>query len=127
MSAPSQQQGFSTVELLISLFIAAAFIATGFQLFFVVIEDGNETRLRSRAGNVAYETLRRYSASAPIPCSTAPGTQTLSIPTSELPAAEGEVTYSCPYGAGARTTRVNVSIEYGDKPELVEASLDVTR
>lgn len=127
MSVSGLQQGFSTVELLISLFIAAAFIATGFQLFFVVINDGNETRLRSRAGNIAYEKLRQYDATAPVPCSTSHGTQTLDIPAADLPAASGQVTFTCPYGINAKTTRVNVSIEYGDKPEIVEASLDVTR
>lgn len=112
MSYPARiEQGFSAVELLISLFIAATFIFMGYQLFSVVLKDGNVARLRSRAGNVAYENLQRYAANATAPCTVlAPITPS---PPTDLPAASVSVTYSCPYGTASKTTRVEAVVTYG--------------
>ena len=68
MNSRSQQSGFTAVELLITLFVAAAFIVAGYQLFNIVMKDGGETRAESRAGNVAYDYLRRYTDAATNPC-----------------------------------------------------------
>ncbi len=105
------EQGFSAIELLISLFIAAAFIFTGYQLFSVVMKDGNTARLRSRAGNVAYENLQKYSPSTTAPC-TALSSASPTAP-SDLPAATISVTFSCPYGTASSTTRIQVVVSYG--------------
>jgi prepilin-type N-terminal cleavage/methylation domain-containing protein len=66
----SSQAGFSAVELLITLFIAAAFVATGYQLYSVIIQDGEAAREQAKASNIAYDNLRRYSPQATSPCST---------------------------------------------------------
>ena len=127
MTRPSKTQGFSTVELLISLFIAAAFIGTGFQLFSAITKDSNEARLRAKATSIANTQLQKSLNAAPVPCvATAPGAGT-AIPTSDLPQATYTVGYSCPYGAAAKTTRVTVAVTYGQTPQTVEAVLDVTR
>src|SRR4051812_9883166 len=107
----SQSEGFSTVELLISLFVAAAFIATAFQLFGVVVNDSNAARLRSRASNIAYENLRQYAGSIGTVCSPAPASATPAAP-SDLPLATITVSYSCPYGNSSKTTRVKVTVNY---------------
>ena len=97
------QQGFSAVELLITLFIAAAFIATGYQLYSVIIKDGSEARTRASASTIAYDALRRYSAQAASPCSSL-------TPSASLPANSGlqnasiSVSITCPYSAGAATS-----------------------
>lgn len=117
------QQGFSTVELLIALFIAAAFIATAFELFSVVMNDGNETRLRARAGNIAHDNIRRNSDKATIPCSTSPVPET-QLP-SDLPQLSIEMAFSCPYGENSRVTRITATVQYGQNAETVEESLDV--
>ena len=49
--------GFSTVELLVSLFVAAIFLATGYELYSMIIHDGGESRAQARASNAAYEYL----------------------------------------------------------------------
>ena len=51
------QTGFSTVELLVSLFVAAIFLATGYELYSMIIHDGGESRAQARASNAAYEYL----------------------------------------------------------------------
>ena len=127
MSQTTKEQGFSTVELLISLFIAAAFIATGFQLFSAVTNNSNEARLRSKAATIANEHLQKRAAAAPVPCVVQSPATNVAIPTSDLPQANYDVTYTCPYGAGARTTRVTIIVEYGNNTETIRAAIDVTR
>jgi prepilin-type N-terminal cleavage/methylation domain-containing protein len=107
----SREQGFSAIELMIALFIAATFIFTGYQLFSVVIQDGNVARLRSRAGNVAYENLQKYSPSTTAPC-TALSSVNPAAPT-DLPAATVTVSFSCPYGTASNTSRVQAVVSYG--------------
>jgi len=62
-----QDSGFTAVELLITLFVAAAFLIAAYQLFNLVVKDGGSTRAESRAANVAYDYLRQYAASSPAP------------------------------------------------------------
>lgn len=119
-------EGFSTVELLISLFVAAAFIATGFQLFGVVVNDSNAARLRSRASNIAYENLRQYSSAVGAVCSPVPSNVTPTAP-SDLPLATITVSYSCPYGNSSKTTRIKVTVNYNASADVVEEALDVTK
>jgi prepilin-type N-terminal cleavage/methylation domain-containing protein len=107
----SREQGFSAIELMIALFIAATFIFTGYQLFSVVIQDGNVARLRSRAGNVAYENLQKYSPNTTAPC-TALSSVTPAAPT-DLPAATVTVSFSCPYGTTSNTSRIQAVVSYG--------------
>lgn len=127
MSHSVKEQGFSTVELLISLFIAAAFIGTGFQLFSAVTKDSNEARLRATASSKANTYLQESVGGATIPCVVVPPGAATNIPTSDLPQASYTVGYSCPYGVGAQTTRVTVAVTYGSDPQTVQAVLDVTR
>ena len=127
MSVRNQkQQGFSTVELLISLFIAAAFLVAGFQLFSVATKNSNEARLRAKAGSIASETIQARMYAANTPCSPTPAAATIAIPSSDLPQASAAVTYSCPYGNTSGTTRVSVVVTYGPSALKVEESLDVS-
>ncbi len=125
MSRPRISEGFTTIELLISLFVAAAFIATAFQLFSVVVQDSNDSRLRSRAGNIAYENIRLYSSLATNPCTTV-SSVTPAAP-ADLPRAVITVSFSCPYGTSSRTSRIKVSVNYNASQPIVEEALDVIR
>ena len=40
-------QGFTTIELLVTLFIAAAFLASGYQLYSVILQDGGDARAQA--------------------------------------------------------------------------------
>jgi Tfp pilus assembly protein PilV len=121
------QSGFSAVELLITLFIAAAFIATCYQLYAIIIKTGGETRSRAKASNIAYDAIRRYANQATNPCTTVTPTPTPSIPSgSGLPAASITVTITCPYGIGTTTGKIRVSVKYGTPQEEVVHALFVT-
>ena len=52
MNHQSNQSGFTAVELLITLFIAVAFIATGYQLYTAILKDSAETRNQANASNI---------------------------------------------------------------------------
>lgn len=121
----SQQEGFSAVELLITLFIAVAFITTGYQLYSIVINDGGEVRARTRASNIAYDNLRRYIPQTTDPCSVFTPTPAATIPAnSGLQNATINVVVSCPYGStvGMNITKIQVTVQWGSpQKEVVHA------
>lgn len=106
-------RGFSAVELLITLFVAAAFLLAGYQLFNVVIRDGGNTRTESAAGNVAYDYLRRYSESATNPC--APSTPLSSTPVAVAGTKNSTVSISvtCPMTDAPAVSKVEAIVQYG--------------
>jgi len=121
----SLQAGFSAVELLITLFIGVAFIATGYQLYSVITSNGAEVRLRATASNVAYQNLQRYVNLSTNPCvATNSPSPTPTIPSgSGLPSASISVSMSCPYGTTIAITKVSVSVKYGSpQQEVVHAT-----
>ncbi len=120
------QSGFSAVELLITLFIAAAFVATGYQLYSVIIQDGESAREQAKASNIAYDNLRRYSPQATSPCSAVTPSPTPSIPSgSNLPSASIAVVISCPYGTSVGVTKVTATVTFGNPQQRVVHALFV--
>lgn len=112
------ESGFSAVELLITLFIAVAFIATGYQLYSAIVKDGGDARFRARASNLAYENLRR-AASTTYAC---PATPSVSYPA--IPANNGldspliTQTISAPQGCTGglwtnKVMKVEMTVQYG--------------
>jgi Tfp pilus assembly protein PilE len=128
MTRPNSQSGFSAVELLITLFIAVAFIATGYQLYTIVIKDGGESRARAKASNIAYDNLRKYSSLVTNPCTaTSSPSPTPTIPAgSGLTATTLTVTFSCPYGTSSAVTEVKVQLLYGSPQQEVAHAMYVT-
>jgi len=108
-----QSNGFSAVELLITLFVAAIFLAAGYQLFNFIVTDSGNTRAESSVSNSAYDYLRRYSNSATNPCTafTALSSQAVSIDGVDSPTVT--VTLSCPQTGTPSLTKVEVAISYG--------------
>jgi Tfp pilus assembly protein PilV len=119
----SVESGFSAVELLITLFIAVAFLTTGYQLYTIVIKSSGDARMRSVASNIAYDNMRRYSAQATNPCTVVTPSPTPSLGSnSGLSNAAITVTFSCPFGTSSPTSKVQVSITYGSpQQEVVHA------
>lgn len=119
MSQHSQRQlGFTAVELLVTLFVAAAFIIAGYQLFNVVIRDGGDTRAKAAAANAAYAYLRQYSDSATNPCSS------LSPLTNEPATVDGltdvtvTVVIQCAQADAPTLSKVDVTLAYNkDTPK----------
>lgn len=117
----ANQSGLSAIELLITLFVAAAFIATGYQLYAAIIQSSGEARFRARASNLAYDYLRQYSAQVTNPCTTVTPSPTPTIPSnSGLSRAAVSVVISCPFGTSAQTSKVSVVITYGDPQQEVD-------
>lgn len=122
----NSQSGFSAVELLITLFIAAAFVATGYQLYSVIIQDGEGARQQAKASNIAYDNLRRYSPQATSPCSAVTPSPTPTIPSgSNLPSASISVVISCPYGTSTGVTKVTATVTYGNPQQRIVHALFV--
>lgn len=127
MSSRLAQAGFSAVELLITLFIAAAFVATGYQLYTVVISNGESAREKAKASNITYDNLRRYAPQATNPCSAVTPSPTPSIPSdSNLPNASISVTISCPYGTSSGLSKITATVTYGNPQESIVHAIFVT-
>ena len=122
------QAGFSAVELLISLFIAVAFIGAGYQLYGVIVKDGSEARNQAKASALAYENLRAYSPQATTPCSVITPTAPLIPATGPtgLQSATMYINLTCPYGTSDPTTKVSVRVVYGSPAQEVTHAVFVT-
>ena len=114
-------QGFTAIEVLITLFIATVLIGGGYQVYSLVNSSSQEARERSTASNYVYEMLRSMAASAPTTCPAAPAPQDV---TSQLPAETGlpqpyamTALYSCPYGSGHSISQLTVRLLYGPSPQ----------
>lgn len=127
MSPKTAQAGFSAIELLITLFVGAAFVATGYQLYSVIIQSSSDARFRSRASNIAYENLRKYSPQATNPCSVVTPSPTPSVPSSSgLSSPTITVEFSCPFGTSSGTSQVKVTLTYGSPQQEVSHAIYVT-
>lgn len=113
MNTSSSTAGFTAVELLITLFVAAAFLAAGYQLFNLVIVDGGNTRAESAAGNIAYDYLRRYSDSATNPCTPSMPVSTTPVTIEGTKDATVTVSISCPQFDTPSVSKVESIIQYG--------------
>lgn len=64
----NKQQGFSAIELLITLFIGALFLFAGYQLYSYVTRSGFEAARQSAASSIAYTYLRQNENTPPSTC-----------------------------------------------------------
>lgn len=115
----SSSKGFSTIELLVALFIGAAFIGVGYQLYAIVLRDGANARQQATASDLAYQILRQQSANAPPSCTT-PGSTSLTPANPGLPTPFSvTVSTKCPYPTSGTTggmiTNYTVKVTYGQK------------
>jgi hypothetical protein len=123
MSNYAKQSGFTAVELLITLFVAAAFLIAGYQLFNVVIKDGGQARAESTAGNVAYDYLRRYAPIATSPCNPTTALRNSPITIDGLSNATITITISCPVGYSAvGLSKVEATIQYNTPQRTLKYS-----
>jgi Tfp pilus assembly protein PilE len=107
---------FTTVELLVTLFIAAAFLTSGYQLYSLIIKDGGEARAQARASNIAYDYLQRYKSKSTNPCSAQAILNHQSITADNLSNVTITLNISCPYGTSSSTSRIQADVGYG-KPQ----------
>lgn len=111
------ERGFTAVELLITLFIAALFLASGYTLYDAILNRSSEARWRATADTIAYNYLRQYEAGAADPCvsSTPLADEPISSSVADrLEEPTVTVFITCPVSAVTNLTKISVIIEYGD-------------
>jgi Tfp pilus assembly protein PilV len=108
----TKESGFSAIELLITLFVLAAFLIAGVQLYNVVINDGAASRAESRASNLAYNYLRQYSTVADNPCSPATPVDGESVEVQGLIDVSVTVSVTCPYDSATSISKLEVAVSY---------------
>jgi len=120
MNVRHTESGFTAVELLITLFVAAAFLIAGYQLFNVVIRDGGQTRAESRAANIAYDYLRQYSSSITVPCTPSTPLDNAVVTAEGLTSVSVTITISCLPDAIDSISKVEASISYNTPQQTVK-------
>ena len=114
--------GFTVVELLVTLFIAAAFLATGYQLYGAIIKDAGQTRAKARANNVAYDYLKRYESNATSPCTSMSPLTDLPITVSGISASTISINISCPYAGAPNVSKVTATLKYNNPQKTASIS-----
>lgn len=107
--------GFSAVELLITLFVAAAFLTAGYTLYSVITQDSAQIRADARASNIAKEYLDRYRMSAGT-CTPSTPVQATPVTSPGLTDVTVSVTISCPNPTIPTVNRITVTVLY-NKPQ----------
>jgi|GEM_PF-247865 len=59
MSVNSSQDGFTAVELLITLIVASLFLFSGYQLYIQVTRDGSDANKTAVLSNIVYERMTK--------------------------------------------------------------------
>ena len=119
MTKIKKNSGFTAVELLITLFIAAAFLFTGYQLYTLVIKSGARTRSQTRASNIAYGYLQKYKSAVTNPCITQTPINNQSITVANLSNVTITVAITCPYGTDSSISKIQVTLGYGTPQSTV--------
>ena len=119
MKFSHNQAGFTAVELLVTLFVAAAFLIAGYQLFNVVIKDGGDTRAQTAAANVAYNYLRQYSDSATNPCTPSSPLTNQAISVNSLTNVTVTVTIQCTQSDASSVSRIEAVVNYNTPQQSV--------
>jgi len=125
------EDGFTAIELMITIVVGAIFLFAGYQLYVQVIRDAVVEDKNARVSNVVYETLRKQmatsSAAAPGGCDAASQT---TVNSNQTVASVGNVALSavidCPYGTtpGNLTDVFHVTVTgtYTDKGQTKTVS-----
>lgn len=115
-------EGFSTAELLIAIFVGAAFILTGYQLYGIVASNGGNARSQAIASNIAYAALHQAVGEVAPTCGSETLTAATIPPDTSLPGQTAMfVDSSCPYGASSSITKITIYLYYGNNySKLVE-------
>lgn len=106
------KSAFTIAELLVTLFIVGAFLTAGYQLYSAVIKDSGSARYEARASNVAYEYIRRYSASLTSTCAASTPLTDSPITIDGLTSVTVSVAISCPYAPTTSLSKVTVTVKY---------------
>ncbi len=108
--------GFTIIELLVTLFVAAIFLIAGYQLYVTVIRVDGQTKAQVVAQNTAEDYLNRYRALVPSPCVASQPLNNQAVTVSGLANAAITVTVSCPKSNAISTlSKIDVVLKYGNQ------------
>lgn len=108
MRTNAKIQGFTAVELLVSIMVGVMLLASSYQLYSIALSSSGDAQRRTSASMLAYDLLRTRQASIASPC--APSTTTPSVPSSaNLPSASATVVATCPYDEYSGATLIRKS------------------
>lgn len=131
MKKAKKQSGFTTIELLITLFVAAAFLMSGYQLYGLIIKDSGDARAQAQASNVAFDYLQRYKSSATNPCTANPILYSGAVTVNNLTNATVTVSATCPYSSSVpplvTVTKIVSTVKYNDPEQSVSSATYVTK
>jgi hypothetical protein len=115
-SSGSPQAGFSAVELLVSLIVAALFLFAGFSLYNSIIKYSIESRNRSKADLIANEYVRRYEPTVGATCTASTPLSAQAVAASDntggLNTPQVSVAFSCPNTTTPWITKITARVEY---------------
>ncbi len=112
----SADSGFTIIELLVTLFVAAIFLIAGYQIYTTVIRTDGQTKAQVIAQNTAQDYLERYRTSVPSPCVASTPLTNSPITVAGLVNVTISVTVSCPKsGAISTLSKIDVLLQYGNQ------------
>lgn len=109
--------GFTTVEVLVTLFVGALLLGGGYQLYSIIAQTNADSRNQIDASNIVYEQLRKYSDLTSGGCSPQSLTITSEIPSDNtLPGnLDMSLDRSCPFGDSDPVSQLSVTLNYGEQ------------
>lgn len=113
MKHTSNESGFTAVELLVTLFVAAIFLTLGYQIYTSTVKDSGETRALAKANNIAYNYLQQYKAKVSPTCASQTPLINQPIEVEGLTKVTVSVAISCPYSPSTTSvSKVLVTVKY---------------
>lgn len=123
------RNGFTAVELMVTLFVGSLFLISGYQLYGVVNMRSSNVREMSEASNIGYSVLRNQGSvlvGSPSSCTATPAFGPVSpLPATTLTNLEVAL-YQCrPFSDLSNVVQVTVRVRYGNstpKKEVIHAT-----
>lgn len=113
MKSSSSEQGFTLVELVVTLGVALLFLSAGFMLFQLLMSRTGSAEWRTKASSLATSYISEQSTEISNPC-VAKNLSVGEIPSGTLPGNPNiKAEISCPYGTSNPINRIRVTIGQG--------------
>ena len=115
-----RQTGLTTVELIVTLFLASMFIVSGYQLYSAVSGRSGESRELAEASSLAYKALRSSGHVAVTNSCNSPLVSSVTLGTTTLPNPSAEISRCKPFPSG-NIVRTTVLVHYGESSDRRKA------
>lgn len=108
------EQGFTVVELLVTLIVGMLLMFSAYQLYTYVLDNSTKTRMRTTASALAYQFMRENVTQATNPCTSKTVSPAPTIPaSSNLVNASASVTIACLSGGPTNLSVITSNVTYG--------------